>query len=180
MKRFLCVILTCVFVFGCVSALGEQDYSQYTLLDLYNARREINNELVKRETGGNVIFEDKEVEITWLGFDEKSFPGYLKTSLLIKNKTKKSLYYSISNLAFNNIQAAMTNSISSMEISPEMSYLTATNNLYIVDLSGYAPVGINSSSDIDDVYIEISFFKSDDWNAKATKVVKETVHLPIN
>ena len=82
------------------------------------------------------------------------------------------MYYEITKIAYNGIQVSASNSMRSPEIEGGFSYLTSTNNLYMVDISGLAAAGIQSVNDINDVYLEVSFFKNDDYFAKATKTCK--------
>lgn len=91
---------------------------------------------------------------------------------IFNDKTNKPLYYEITKIAYNGIQVSASNSMRSPEIEGGFSYLTSTNNLYMVDISGLAAAGIQSVNDIYDVYLEVSFFKNDDYFAKATKTCK--------
>lgn len=163
----LCLTLTV----NCCAASKQIDISKLSREELLELRDRINVRLDELEESKDILFDDKDVTIKWLGFNT-DFSPHIKNSLLITNKTNKSIYYGITKISYNGIQVTAANSFMNMEIETGMSYLTSTNNLNLVDLSGLEAVGIKSISDITDVYLEVCFYKSDDFGAKAFKTCK--------
>lgn len=165
----ICLCMTCVITSFAATKLP--DISKLSEEELLELRDRINARLDELKENKDILYEDKDITIKWLGFNT-DFSPHIKNSLLITNKMNKSVYYGITKISYNGIQVTAANSFMNMEIEAGMSYLTATNNLSLVDLGGLEAVGIKNVRDITDVYLEICFYKSDDFGAKAFKTCK--------
>lgn len=174
--RKIIAIIVCIsvcFVASSVSLAASKqiDISKLSEEELLELRDRINIRLDEIRNPDDILFEDKDITIKWMGFDTK-LSSHVKNGLLITNKTNKPLYYGITKIAYNGIQVTAANSFLNMEIGEGLSYLTTTDNLYLVDLDSLSAVGINRISDIVDVYLEVSFYKSDDYGARPIKTCK--------
>lgn len=175
MRRIIISILIIALCMTCLStsfaASKLPDISKLSEAELLELRDKINARLDELRESKDILYDDKDITIKWLGFNT-DFSPHIKNSLLITNKMNKSVYYGVTKISYNGIQVTAANSFMNMEIEAGMSYLTATNNLNLVDLGGLEAVGIKTVGDITDVYLEVCFYKSDDFGAKAFKTCK--------
>ena len=167
---FLIICLGLFIASGSLAASKPVDISKLSKEELLELRDRINLALDQLESEDDILYDDKDVTIKWLGFDDK-YSSSIKHSLLITNKMNKTVYYQITKVAYNGIQIEPANQIS-MGIEAGMGYITSTNNCCLVDISSLEPLGVKGIDDIKDIYLEVSFYKDDSWGGKAFKTCK--------
>ena len=176
LSYILLVAICLAITVSCMASSVLPDISGLSIDDLSELRNLINLRLIELNDNGETVFDDQGIMVKWLGFNADYYPR-IKNSLLITNKTEKPLYYEITKIAYNGIQISASNSFRSDAIEPEMSYLTATNNLNMVDISLLESFGIKKEDDFKDVFLEMSFFHSDSYGENAIATCK--LHIPI-
>ena len=180
MKRriaFGLLMIMCFAIF--MSANAEVDLSKMSKEELLDLRVQINARLNELSGESIIILDSKEVKIQWKDVIVNNF-GYIQNSMIITNKTKKPIYFSISKVAYNGFQITMTNQGISFEaIDPDMSYLTSSAFEFLIEKSSLEAVGINDIRDINDVSFEISFYKDNNFSSKPFKTEKIRLSLPL-
>ena len=151
----VCMCLT--LITSSLAASDLPDISGLSVDELSELRDQINLRLIELNDTGDIVFDDQGITVKWLGLNADYYPR-IKQSLLIINNTGAPLYYKITKIAYNGIQVSASNSMRSDAIEPDMSYLTATNNLFLVDISPLEPFGLKEKADFKDIFLEIEFF----------------------
>lgn len=166
MKKTI-TLLVCVCLLACgISAFAEvpsiDGLSQEELLDL---RTRIDEKITIADKG-TVIFDEDGFTIKWIGFDEDSSSTF-KNILLVTNPTPESVYFEITNAAYNGIQISMANSFE-YEIGGELTFITSTNNCWLFHYDDLALVGM-TLEDITDVRIDFEIKDGDSWDSNVIK-----------
>ncbi len=164
-KTISLLVCVCLLVCG-ISAIAEvpsiDGLSQEELLDL---RMKIDARITLADKG-TVIYDEDGFTIKWIGFDTSSKSSF-KNILLVTNPTPNTVYFEITNAAYNGIQISMSNSFE-YEIGGELTFITSTNNCWLFRYDDLALVGM-TLEDVTDVRID---FEIKDGNSRSSNVIK--------
>ena len=179
MKKLIVIGLLLLMCFTVVApAVADVDISKMSEKELLDLRVKINARLKEISGDSNIIYKNKTATIQWKGVVVNNF-GYIQNSMIITNNTKKPLYFKLDKMSYNGFQITASNSgIFGEAIEAGMSYLTTSAMMNLVDKSNLEAVGIKDVSEINDVFFEISFYTSKDWNAEPIKTKKIRISIP--
>lgn len=164
-KNISLLVCVCLLVCG-ITAIAEvpsiDGLSQEELLDL---RTKIDEKITLADKG-TVIYDEDGFIIKWIGFDTDSSSSF-KNILLVTNPTHDTVYFEITNAAYNGIQISMSNSFE-YEIGGDLTFITSTNNCWLFHYDDLALVGM-TLEEVTDVRIDFEIKDGDSWDSNVLK-----------
>ncbi len=169
MRKTTFVIVICLLlsVFSICHAQTHIDISALTEDELLELRDQINARLSELNPTDDILYDDDEITVQWLGFNTEVELS-LQNSLLITNKTDHAVYYDLSEIAYNSIQFSSSAARrEDVKIESGFSTLTSSHNGFFIDFEDLNKVGISDISDIKEVYIELLIYNSESFDKPA-------------
>lgn len=162
------ISISCIVNATTIPDLDNIDsYSKEELLELQTlldtVRTKISTRLRELDTDYDVLFDESGLKIEWIGFDTSNKSNF-KNSMLVTNQTDIPIFFEIDRVAYNGIQVAMSNSFE-YEIGSGLSFVTSSNNCWLVHYDDLELGGITSIDDITDVYMDIIIKDGDSYKS---------------